>query len=403
MRRLTKDDAIKLSPQLSNLYVYLLPFRARVLAVKKILRDPASKIYQFSDKLFTAITKLPKASASQENMPVVWVYDKNVVAMLYRYLNQFQTVWPKYKTNQTNALAMQLAGILVDIVNDFVAEQPFGYITLDKYRKDYGIERDDPVVNSATETLENNLAPAVLPAAIPSAANASAPPLPITTTPYRGIYAKKCVDPVLYETQDIDMTTAILHIVGNDGKKIVRTYCLDADSLKGYLGDLSMVFYKCRPEVKPGAIMIRPENVFPTRIRRLPFDFAVYVYESEIQQIQAGKQYVLVATDNAVGRIASHSVITGGEVVSAQHCQNNYTQDFIYSVKEVGKLPTPTETVLKKQLAAEIAEEAANKVTKRAAAKATAAATTAATTGGSKSRKSRKSHKRQNARTRRNK
>lgn len=390
LRRLTKEDAVKLSPQLSNLYIYLIPFRLRILAIKKILRDENSNIYKFSDKLFTAITKLPKVSPSDPYLPVAMASNKDTVAELYKYVNQFQTLWQKYKTGQTNTLATQLAGVLVDMVNDFRQFQPIGFKTLVDYRNKYGIYEQDPVIDPATETVANNLGIELLEVNVPGTVKAATVPgaaaLPITTTQYHGIYAKKCVDPLLYDTQNIDLGTAILHIVGSDGKKVVRTYCLDADSIKGYLGDLSMVFYRCKPTVPVGAIMIRPESVFPTRIRRLPFDFAVYVYESEIQQIRPGKQYVLEQTNKAVGRIASHSVITGGEVVSAQHCQNEYTHDFIYTVKELGKLPTPTETLLKKQVAAELAEEAANKVAKRAA---TRAAKTAKAKG-SKSRRTRR-------------
>lgn len=400
LRRLTKEDAVKLAPQISNLVLFMIPFRNRVLAIKKLLRHPSSKIYTYSNSIYTAITKLPKTTAGAPYYPIAR-FTKDNVDPLYRLLNQFQTLWQKYKARQTNELATQIAGVLIDIVDDFAGSYPYEYNRIYKYRNEYGISREDDHVDPATETLQNNIdAEPIINAPVAVTLPKPGDSLEVNSTVYPGIYKQKCVDPVLYETQPLDTTTSILYIL--DGRKVVRVYCLDADSIKGYLGDMSMVFYQCRPTVPIGAIMIRPESVFPTQIRRLPFDFAVYVYEKQIQQIKPGKKYVLIPSTVPVGRIASHTVITGGSVVSAQHCQNDYQTDFIYTVRELGDIPAPTEENLKKELAVEIAEEAAavvaEKAEKVAAAKAKANSAASAASGGRRNRRQtrkRRLHKRQ--------
>jgi hypothetical protein len=146
---------------------------------------------------------------------------------------------------------------------------------------------------------------------------------------------KQCYDPLMATNKNISDDDLILYI-SNKENKIVKAMCIDEDSFDGMLKNDEMIFYQCKPSVPQSALFIQPKDVFPTRLRRLATDIVVYVYENQAKKIELGKKYILVPTDIQVGRIASYPTVRGNSVVSAEHCQNNYSNEFIYEIKEYG-------------------------------------------------------------------
>ncbi len=150
---------------------------------------------------------------------------------------------------------------------------------------------------------------------------------------------KKCFDPLLANEKNIINEDAVLYIL-NKQNKIIRTICIDEDSFNGILINKSNLFYQCKPTVPQGSLYIPPSAVLPTRLRKIAIDIIAYVYENQAKQIQLGRKYILTPTDTPVGRIASYGTIRGNSVVSAEHCQNNYPNDFIYDIQEYSESTT---------------------------------------------------------------
>ena len=59
----------------------------------------------------------------------------------------------------------------------------------------------------------------------------------------------------------------------------------------------------------------------------------IYVKDSEAQQLKIGQSYVLKPVE-PIGRIASKSVVDGGNVVSAVHC-GPADGSYLYSIHKV--------------------------------------------------------------------
>ena len=154
-----------------------------------------------------------------------------------------------------------------------------------------------------------------------------------TNNAYEGMNTKQCFDPLMANNSNIDPDSAILYILNNQ-KKVIRTVCLDETSLRGYLKNDDTLFYRCKPTVPKGALFIQPRDILPDGIRKIALDIIVYVYDHESKYIKPKRSYILLPTDEPVGRIASRSVVMGGTVVSADHCQTDYSKDFIYKIKE---------------------------------------------------------------------
>lgn len=388
LRRLTKDDIVKVFPQMGNLFVYMFPFSNRPFALKKLIGEKESAVYGYITKLMTAISKLPKSTSPERYLPVLTI-SKDQATIFNRNLNQFQNSWQQFLQNPTTQRSLSIAVLMNDIFQDF-REFTSLYRTLYNFRMERSIHdqsayssfRHDDIVTAENEAGEENIVmePSQTLATASNAANLS-----VNSTVYPGIYTQKCYDPVMYNTVSLDKSGAVLYVT--DNTKITNVYCLDSDSLKGYFGDNSAVYYQCKPEVKPGALMIRPENVYLKKIRRIPLDYNIFVYENDAQKIKLGKQYVLSPTNAAVGRIASHNVIMGGSVVSAEHCQNNYDKTLLYSIKELGPIPEISKEelnriLLEEEHAAEAAKKSeANSIAATAKAKANANANANATGG----------------------
>jgi hypothetical protein len=63
------------------------------------------------------------------------------------------------------------------------------------------------------------------------------------------------------------------------------------------------------------------------------FASRIYVKEKESNKLKLGSKYILKPME-LIGRIASKSVVDGGNVVSALHC-GPATSDILYSIHEV--------------------------------------------------------------------
>jgi len=148
-----------------------------------------------------------------------------------------------------------------------------------------------------------------------------------------GMNSEQCFDPLMATNSDIIPGSTILYILNAAGK-VIRTICLDEDSMTGLLKGTNNIFYQCKASVPQGSLFIGKSNVHPTRLRKIATDIIVYVYENQVKRIEAGKKYILTPTDKVVGRIASYDVVNGGTVVSADHCQNDYKNDMIHEIKE---------------------------------------------------------------------
>lgn len=154
-----------------------------------------------------------------------------------------------------------------------------------------------------------------------------------TNTSLNTSAVKQCFDPLLANEKNIIHEDAVLYIL-NKQNKIIRTICIDEDSYNGILVNDANIFYQCKPSVPQGSLYIPPDAVLPTRLRKIAIDIIIYVYENQAKQIQLGRKYVLIPTQEKVGRIASYATVRGNSVVSAEHCQNNYNNDYIYDIQE---------------------------------------------------------------------
>lgn len=146
------------------------------------------------------------------------------------------------------------------------------------------------------------------------------------------INVNKCEDPVMRNKINIDEDSTKLYIVDKNNK-IVRIYCLDEEAFNNYFKGKDNIFYRCKSDVPERAIFIQKHNIIEKPIRRLPFEFNVYSYENQTRKIKKGNSYVFKPTDELLGRIASHNVVTGSSVIGALHCQPAVGRDVIYSVK----------------------------------------------------------------------
>ena len=152
-------------------------------------------------------------------------------------------------------------------------------------------------------------------------------------TPLNTKNVKMCFDPLLANDKNILHEDAVLYIL-NKKNKIIRTICIDEDSYNGILVNKANLFYRCKPSVPQGALFISPSSVVPSRLRKIATDIVMYVYENQAKKIKLGRKYVFTPTQEKVGRIASYATVRGNSVVSAEHCQNNYENDFIYEIQE---------------------------------------------------------------------
>lgn len=160
----------------------------------------------------------------------------------------------------------------------------------------------------------------------------------------------ECFDPYMASTVDIGENQILFYIfnkptAANSSPALAKVACFDADDemevggqtipvYKKFLEDKSYLYFRCKPTVPRGAIFVSRAQVEPEPLRRLAFEFNVYVPAWQAKKVQAGRKYALIPTEQAVGRIVSDDLLRGGTAVSAEHCQTEYT-DKVYSIYEM--------------------------------------------------------------------
>ncbi len=169
---------------------------------------------------------------------------------------------------------------------------------------------------------------------------------PIETRAMETPDVTECFDPYMASNVDIADNQVLFYIYKqepNQEPEFVRAACIDNETeedgetvllYKRFLEAKQYVYYKCLPTVPQGAIFIGLHQIEPEPLRRLAFHRNIYVFESQANNIEAGKKYALIPTENRVGRIVSKSLLQTGDAVSAEHCQTNY-QDKIYEIYEM--------------------------------------------------------------------
>lgn len=143
----------------------------------------------------------------------------------------------------------------------------------------------------------------------------------------------KCTDATMYTNNDIDKLSTKIYIANNKNE-IIRIYCIDDDAFDSYFKGSDNIVYECKDSVPNSSLMISENDIIHKPFRRLAFEFNIYVYEKQVKQIQKGKSYILKPTSTILGRIASHSVVMGGTLVGALHCQPTMGNDFVYNISE---------------------------------------------------------------------
>ncbi len=128
-----------------------------------------------------------------------------------------------------------------------------------------------------------------------------------------------CYDPMMAMNGEPITPEATTIYIMDEAGAIKSATCLDEGTLQQYKTMNEYMFFRCKDSVPPTALHISRSHVHPGAIRLLNLNMRVYVKDSQAQQLEVGKKYV-VKPGAALGRIASHSVITTGHVVSGVHC-----------------------------------------------------------------------------------
>lgn len=182
---------------------------------------------------------------------------------------------------------------------------------------------------------------------IPTQYNRPVQTRPIYRAPEGQTAPTECYDPYMAMMTDIADNQVQFYIfnkpVGNTEPSLAGVACIDNETEDGgqtlslykkFLEDITYLYYQCKPTVPRGSLFITRNDVNPEPLRRLALDRNIYVYESQVKKIQAGKKYALIPTDTKVGRIASEALIQTGNAVSAEHCQTLY-EDTIHEIFEM--------------------------------------------------------------------
>lgn len=154
----------------------------------------------------------------------------------------------------------------------------------------------------------------------------------VKTTKSRGV-TDQCFDPYMVMDEDITADMAVLHVYTPEKRKVTTSICVGEEAFEAFFKGKDNLAYRCKPHVPKTAIMIPPNNVDHSLIRKVAANVVVYMYESEARKIKMGKQYVLKPIKETVGRLASRNVVLGGSVVSDAHCQHELS-DPMYEVLE---------------------------------------------------------------------
>ena len=85
------------------------------------------------------------------------------------------------------------------------------------------------------------------------------------------------------------------------------------------------------------ALLIQPKNVeYNNPYQRIMMEVPYFTKRDQAMKMQVSKSYVFQETDAPVGRVASRSVVKGGNVVSAKHCGTDEPGN-LYEILEVVK------------------------------------------------------------------
>jgi hypothetical protein len=165
--------------------------------------------------------------------------------------------------------------------------------------------------------------------------NISTTPLSKTTIA-EGV--KQCFDPIMVNTINIiEKDDGLTIYVRNIAGKITNSYCVDTDYLTNMIQSENEVFYKCNDSVPVSALLIQPKNVqYNNPMQRVMMEVPYFTKRDQAMKMQVGKSYVFQETNESVGRIASRSVVKGGNVVSAKHCGPTEPGN-LYEILEVVK------------------------------------------------------------------
>jgi ankyrin repeat protein len=143
----------------------------------------------------------------------------------------------------------------------------------------------------------------------------------------------KCFDPILHDDVNVETAdVATFYILGADDK-VISAGCLDEASLEQYITGSQFIFYRCKETVPVSALFIGQDNVYPEQYRLFNFGMKTYIKAKEAYKLKVGSAYVL-KPEEPIGRIASFSVVYGGNVVSANHC-GPADGSILYSVHKI--------------------------------------------------------------------
>lgn len=143
---------------------------------------------------------------------------------------------------------------------------------------------------------------------------------------------RTCFDPIEYNNVNISRNRTTFHIL-NSSDKVAFSACLDAASIYKYISDNAYLFYRCKETTPISSLSITRNSVHPEKYRMLGFQQRIYVKDKDIKSVITGKEYILTPIE-PIGRLASHSVISGGNVVSALHC-GPADGSMLYSIKQM--------------------------------------------------------------------
>ena len=149
---------------------------------------------------------------------------------------------------------------------------------------------------------------------------------------------KQCFDPIMVNTTNIVESDTVLTIyVRNKSGKITNSYCVDAEYLTAMIQSENEAFYKCKDSVPVSALLIQVKNVhYDNPLQRIMMEVPYFTKRDQAMKMQLGKSYIFQETEEPVGRVASRSVVKGGNVVSAKHCGPD-EPGHLYEILEVTK------------------------------------------------------------------
>jgi hypothetical protein len=142
----------------------------------------------------------------------------------------------------------------------------------------------------------------------------------------------RCYDPILATEMNINNQNTIFYIANQNG--IIQTAsCLDEESLNEYKSRDEYIFFRCRDGLPRYAVGLRANDIKPGSLRLLNFSMRIYVKDSQAQQLQPGKRYLLTPIGD-VGRIVSFTYLRAVRAISSSHCSPSDGSQ-LYKIEEI--------------------------------------------------------------------